>query len=299
MQGKPKSIHVDNGADFHSEALRRGCEVHGIEIVYRPPGQPHFGGIVERVIGTAMGLVHELPGTTFSNIDERGEYNSEKTAALTLIELEKWLALAIAGPYHNDVHRGIMEPPQAKWNRAVVATGVPTTISNNRAFVVDFLPIVRRQIQRVGFVVDHIAYFSNALSKWIANRDNLDKFVIRRDPRDLSRIWVLDPEHNLYLEVPYRTLANPAITLWEHRRALEIMRQSGRDQIDEEAVFRAVSQMRAIVEQAANKSKSARRAKARQSQLPAPKKPTNLPLPEVKQADETTEATPFTEIEEW
>ena len=34
---------------------------------YRPPGRPHYGGIVERVIGTAMRRVHELPGTTFSN----------------------------------------------------------------------------------------------------------------------------------------------------------------------------------------------------------------------------------------
>jgi putative transposase len=35
---------------------------------YRPPGQPHFGGIVERLIGTMMRMVHdEVPGTTFSN----------------------------------------------------------------------------------------------------------------------------------------------------------------------------------------------------------------------------------------
>jgi putative transposase len=35
-------------------------------------GQPHYGGIVERVIGTMMQLVHELPGTTFSNPAQRG-----------------------------------------------------------------------------------------------------------------------------------------------------------------------------------------------------------------------------------
>jgi DNA invertase Pin-like site-specific DNA recombinase len=33
---------------------------------YRPPGQPHFGGVVERLIGTMMQMVHELPGTTQS-----------------------------------------------------------------------------------------------------------------------------------------------------------------------------------------------------------------------------------------
>jgi len=36
---------------------------------YRPPVLPHFGGIVEPVIGTMMRLVpDELPGTAFSNV---------------------------------------------------------------------------------------------------------------------------------------------------------------------------------------------------------------------------------------
>ena len=40
--------------------------------------------IIERVIGTAMKMAHELPGTTFSNTKERGTYNSDATAILTL-----------------------------------------------------------------------------------------------------------------------------------------------------------------------------------------------------------------------
>ncbi|WP_442615205.1 Mu transposase C-terminal domain-containing protein, partial [Pseudomonas aeruginosa] len=28
---------------------------------------------------------------------------------------------------------------------------------------------------------------------------------MRRDPRDISRIWVLEPEGQHYLEIPYRT----------------------------------------------------------------------------------------------
>lgn len=91
MSGKPGQLYVDNAAEFKSEALRRGCEQHGIELTYRPGGQPHYGGIVERVIGTAMTRVHELPGTTFSNPAERGSYDSGRLAVLTLRELERWL----------------------------------------------------------------------------------------------------------------------------------------------------------------------------------------------------------------
>lgn len=44
MSGKPRKLYLDNAAEFKSEALRRGCEQHGIKLSYRPPGRPHYGG---------------------------------------------------------------------------------------------------------------------------------------------------------------------------------------------------------------------------------------------------------------
>jgi putative transposase len=38
MSGKPRLLYLDNAAEFKSEALRRGCEQHGIRLDYRPPG---------------------------------------------------------------------------------------------------------------------------------------------------------------------------------------------------------------------------------------------------------------------
>src|SRR5271163_985586 len=92
MWGLPELLQLDNAAEFHSRALVRGAQEYGIRIDYRPPGTPHFGGHIERLIGTTMGAVHLLPGTTFSNVVEKGAYSSEKTSALTLVELERWLA---------------------------------------------------------------------------------------------------------------------------------------------------------------------------------------------------------------
>ncbi|TQU08164.1 transposase [Xanthomonas perforans] len=138
MSGKPRLLYLDNAAEFKSEALRRGCEQHGIRLDYRPPGQPHYGGIVERIIGTAMQMIHdELPGTTFSNPGQRGEYDSEKMATLTLRELERWLALAV-GTYHGSVHNGLLQPPAARWAEAVERVGVPAVVTRPTAFLVDF-----------------------------------------------------------------------------------------------------------------------------------------------------------------
>jgi putative transposase len=127
-QGRPDEVFVDNGSEFHSAAFERGCQQHGIALRFRPKGAPHWGGIVERLVGTAMAMVHELPGTTFSNSAERGEYDSDTTACLTLAELERWLVLAITGSYHNAVHGGLGVPPLARWQHGVAEHGAPSAL---------------------------------------------------------------------------------------------------------------------------------------------------------------------------
>ena len=300
MAGKPGQLYVDNASEFHSEALRRGCEQHGIELAYRPAGQPHYGGVVERVIGTLMGMVHELPGTTFSDPGERGGYDSQARAVLTLGELERWMALAVAG-YHGRVHTTTGQTPAAAW-AAGTAGGPPATVGDEAAFLIDFLPVIRRSLTRTGFVIDHVRYFSDALKPWIARRDHLSAFLIRRDPRDVSRVWVLEPEGKYYLEVPYRTLAHPAVTLWEQRRALARLRELGHEKVDEASLFRMIGQMRDIVAMAQKATRKTRREADRRRHLTAKPPPAALVPPSVDTtgpAGKLPPASPFDEIEEW
>ncbi|MFC7738566.1 hypothetical protein ACFQX4_22800 [Roseomonas sp. GCM10028921] len=53
--GLPRCLHLDNAKEFRSEALPRGAAQYGIELRYRPPATPHWGGHIERLIGTMMG----------------------------------------------------------------------------------------------------------------------------------------------------------------------------------------------------------------------------------------------------
>jgi transposase InsO family protein len=52
IAGLPLIVHLDNAKEFHSLALERGCREHGISLKFRPPLRPHFGGHIERLIGT-------------------------------------------------------------------------------------------------------------------------------------------------------------------------------------------------------------------------------------------------------
>jgi putative transposase len=91
----------------------------------------------------------------------------------------------------------------------------------------------------------------------------LPAFVVRRDPRDLSRVFVLDPQDGAYVEVPCARQERPGISLHEHRRALDRLKAAGLARVDEEAIFRAVAEQREIARAAAAHTRSARRRLAR------------------------------------
>ena len=110
--GLPRALHADNGPDFTSAALRRGCDEYGIKLTLRPIATPHYGGHIERPIGTIMGRVHLLPGTTGSNPQDKGAYPAESESTLTMAELERWLAIEICEQCHQRVHRGLRRSPQ-------------------------------------------------------------------------------------------------------------------------------------------------------------------------------------------
>jgi putative transposase len=313
VRGKPRRLGVDNGSEFHSQAFERGCAQHGIDIEWRPPGRPHFGGVIERVIGTLMGLVHGLPGTTFSNVGQRGSYDSDKAACLTLEEVEHWLAVAVAKYYLQHPHEGLEgQTPLRRWQEGVTALltegGSVPVPRDPRAYLVDFLPVLRRSLQRNGITIDHLTYFSSALRAWITARDRPDPLLIRRDPRDLSRVFVLDPQNDGYLEVPTRDLSRPAISLWEHRLARRRLRLRHRGAVDEAALFAAIEEMRATERDAARLTRSARRDRVRRSAAPeqpaapppvtpAPTEPTNAII--VSDMVDAVAPAPFDIIEQW
>jgi putative transposase len=156
--GVPTLVHVDNGKDFHSLALTRGCERYGISLDYRPPGRPQFGGHIERYLGTLMRRIHGLPGTIFSNPTARGLYKSEARATMTMSELERWIALEIAGKYHQYVHRGVHAIPAQLWDRSIRRIS-PTVVADAERFVIDFLPAETRRVGRNGFQIHRFCYW--------------------------------------------------------------------------------------------------------------------------------------------
>jgi len=291
-RGLPRTIHVDNAREFHAEALVRGCQEYGIRLDHRPPGRPHFGGHIERLIGTMMGAVHLLPGTTFSNVNEKGSYASEGRALLTLPELERWLALQIAGVYHLSIHSALGATPLAVWQAELEKVMPPLRHPvDETEFFLSFLPAVPRQIRRDGIHFYNIRYWDNVLSPWAGRLKQ--PLLVKYDPRNLSRVYVQDPGGR-HWPIPYADLRQPPIALWEMEAANKQARQSGRSMNSEQAIFANILEQRRVVREAGSLSKQRRR----QEKLPPPTATAPSSSEERVSASLSTEIKPYP-VEIW
>ncbi|AJI53444.1 Mu transposase C-terminal domain-containing protein [Francisella philomiragia] len=274
--GIMNTIHVDNGADFRSDSLRKSCLSYGINIEFRPVGKPNFGGHIERLIGTIVKKVHSLPGTTFSNISERGNYDSDKNACLTFKEFEKWLLLFITKVYHQKKHSSLGMSPLQKWEDGIFGTsehtgcGYPTKPNNQDTLLIDFLPIFNRTIQRAGVNIDGLNYYDNCLRPWInhisSSSKQKEKFIFRRDPRDISYIWFFEPQLKQYFKITLADQSIPPISLFEYKSVKSTLKTQ-RAKITSSNVLLALEEMQHHVKASASVSRKIRRQKQRKDNI--------------------------------
>lgn len=297
--GFPKTIHVDNGADFRSNNFQKSCLTYGIGLEYRPVKQPRYGGHIERAIGTILREIHDLPGTTFSSIKDRKGYDSEKEAVMTKSEFETWLVTFICKVYHQKLHSAIGMSPLCKWdigifgNTEVQGIGPPALPADRHTVLLDFLPAYSRTVQAFGVTIDSMPYYSDVLRQWInaeapGERGKKREFIFRRDPRDISTIWFFDPDLKQYFKVPFADLSMPSMSIWEYQQVREKLKRDGVKNINNHQIHRGLTDLRDIVDGSKEKSKSARRASQRRKEhekniSPAAPLPQPVRAPDVPQ----------------
>ena len=293
--GLPDIIHVDNAREFHGKALVRGAAEHGISLVHRPVQRPHYGAHIERLIGTMMGAVHMLPGSTSSNVSDRGAYDSEKQSVMTMDELERWLTLEITGRYHAEIHRGLGVPPRLAWDDSLADRRYPLRLPHDPGqFLTDFLPFEERFVRRDGIHLFGIRYWDDVLSPWAGRGQRVR---VRYDPRDLSRVQVEGADSFVWT-VHFADLRHPRITLGEHRLALAALRVRGARAVNEDLIFSTIAEQRRLLAEATERTRAARRnAERSERALSAGRNrdalPVDQPVPEI------FEELPPLSVEEW
>jgi putative transposase len=224
--GEMEGILTDNGNDFHGIAIKRGCQEHGIELRYRPVGSPHWGGAIERLIGTMMGRLRMLPGATQRDVRAKDGQDVERRACLTLSEFRQWLVTEITAHYHQVVHRGIGMPPIEAWRSKSSPEPSPARELSDQQCMrlfIDFLPYCERPISRVGINMNGMRYWSDELRDYVAKGV---RHAIRYDSRDIRRVYFVDPFGQVIIVNCVRPDV-PQISVAEWRKLSSAQRTTG------------------------------------------------------------------------
>jgi putative transposase len=270
--GIPKKIHVDNGPDFRTETLRRACLEYDINLEFRPVKVPNYGGHIERLVGTFMKETHKLKGTTFSNIQESKEYDSEKYACLTFDEAEAWILKQIVSIYHKKIHSTLNMSPTSKWHDGILGTaneigcGLPNVPANPKTLMLDFMPFEERTIQNTGVTWDGVRYFDFILVPYIGLQGadgKARKYIFRRDPRDISIIYFLHPETKNYIPIPVANQNLPSTSLWQLRASKKRLKERGLKDYNEHQIIETLIEMQKLVDNADAQTKKMRRIRQR------------------------------------
>ncbi|MFZ6871905.1 transposase [Undibacterium sp. Di27W] len=265
--GVMKIVHTDNGADFRGDRIRKSFEEYGIEHQFRPVTKPHYGAHIERLIGTFAKRFRLLPGATTNKPSKAKEFNPEKTASMTMLELERWLLEEI-NKYHHTEHNGIdKDTPLQRYENGLLqpkdgmVRGLPPRRTDVERVKIDFLPEEERTIQNDGVNIDGRIYWSDALYPWLGRRskDNPNKNPLYRfkvDDRDVSAVYFFDPEVKRWFRVPSKytaaVLASRAQFKAE-RKALQ--KKSGTNPAQHE-VYDSINRQRRIITDAIQKTQS-------------------------------------------
>lgn len=214
MYGRPRLLVADSAMEFKGHAFQRGCDEYGIRIRYRDRARVHHGGVVERLLGKLNGVLATLPGTTKRSVAARDEYPAEHRARLSFSELERCVVLAILD-HNRHQNPKTLNIPVKEWEQR--ASGHPHNIDDQHHVLLSFLPAGQRQLSPQGISLFALHYYSSWIGRLVPERDRLSKLEVRYDPRDISQIFVRDPETQAFRAVERRDGVVANITLWEHR----------------------------------------------------------------------------------
>lgn len=227
-QGVMKRILLDNAREHKAASYVWACANRGIEVVYRE--QPHYGGHIERLIGTTMRSFHALPGTTRESVEKRGDYDSQGTATMTFDEINRFLVQKFCA-YNHAVHSALDQSPWSLWQARFTrgdppAYQPPRLLDDPEKFLLDLMPYRIRVVRRDGLHMFGVPYWTPELQTWVHNHENVR---VPYDPRDISKVYLPVPGAKSPLIVPAADLRFPRISLSEWNKRKQERRRRGRD----------------------------------------------------------------------
>lgn len=239
--GRFKRLYVDNAMHFIGENIRNAAANLGFELAEFRPGEPWLKGAEEGLFGILNTKIHNLPGSVFSNVEERKRHAEEgRLPVLTITELRAYLTRYICDIYHVEKHEGLgplrtlKDIPYRVWCSRINEVKIaPLPPAEN--FIALAGDVDMRAVTVKGVRWDHIRYQSAELDilrthplhrlgaeakGWRGRKHQGSRFRVTRDPFDIGAIIVTNPYPDgprTFTVAAVRQDYSAGLTLHQHR----------------------------------------------------------------------------------
>ena len=200
----PETVVVDHGKVFISRAFKDACARLGINLQLARPYTPTDKAQVERVFRTIReSFVEGLPGYKGPVIFSRG-LNVEEDAFYLLDEIDAKFACWVATEYQRRSHDGLSLPglpllevsPNDLYSEGLARAGF-VHVATSELMYYELLPTEWRTVQHYGVEVGGLRYNGDILRDYRNKKSSYggvykEKWPLRYDPRDLSRVFFFD-----------------------------------------------------------------------------------------------------------
>ncbi len=258
--GLPEKLVTDNGREFVGRDLEDACGQLGITLDPNPPRMPWYKGAVERFVRMHnTGLVHALPGTTYSNLRERGDYDPARHACLSLPAFTKLLHIWLLDVYAHSWHDGAKAIPARRWAESVAAGWEPALHHDSAEVRILLSRTAERTIQRTGIDFESLRYQTPDLARLRSVLPAGAKVRIKYDPGDVGAIHVYDATAGgRWLRVPALDRGYAAGLSLRKHRAIRRVVLAEKGEVDIEALAAAKARIRRIAEDEYGRTRGAR-----------------------------------------
>ncbi len=250
MRCSPEEIVTDGGGGFVSEEFEAAVLDLLGDKATTPAGVPQLRGRSERNFLTKeMKLMPLLPGRTFNNAVERGDYPAEERAVILDTVLRKLIIIHVVDEQHNSPHGGLKgATPLDTWDDLVATYGIykePDAEDRRNALGAK----LTRTVGRHGVHVLGLHYTSEELERRFRD-EGPRAATVSVDPADLGHVSVWSNDGWLPCVCTQRGLSGVPLEVWVAAEADLRRRHAARARLSEGVVLDAILKMKAIVGQA-------------------------------------------------
>lgn len=248
-------VFTDNAKIYYSGGFKEALSHLGGRVDYSRRFMASDKPFVERSFGTfARRLLRKYPGTTFSNIFEKADYDPKKHALVPMDVLQEIAHIWIIDIYSRSYHRGLKDVPARVWETSIKK--FPPTLP----YDVHELEILLGYIawRKVGPTIEMfgLLYGCEVLAV-VRQQLKGEKAKIKFNPEDISLIWVYDHKNGVYIPVPALDQDyTRRLSLWAHNIIKEYAKRIAKGYVNRDDLCKARDTINLVVGEGIERMKS-------------------------------------------